>query len=372
MKPKVVFLTDVVTPYMVTVLTALSELVDLTVLFCSESGSRSMDWRFGKALPFRHRVIGGLTIPRDDAMDYHLSPRIVTSLVRAKPQAVICSGFSVPTLYAAIYSRTRGAALIVHSDGTSYSERGLSPAQKAARAVLLRVASAFVANSEPAAERFVELGMAPARVWRAPHSTNMQPLWHVAEERRYEQNGSVRLLAVGRLIPRKGIDKLLVALERARRRQVDIRLVLVGSGPEERRLRDLARQLGLDNVEFRGFVDQPGLPACYAESDVFVFPTLDDPYGIALLEAAAAGLPLVASPFAGATVDLVRDGECGLVADPNDADALADALVAVASDPQVRERMGRAAHRVTLMRTPEAAAAGYAEAVAAAMEDRAR
>lgn len=369
MKPKVVFLTDVVTPYMVAVFTALSELVELTVLFCSASGSRTMSWRFGDVLPFRHQVIGGLTIRRDDAMDYHLSPRILASLARLKPSAVICSGFSIPTLYAASYSRARGASLIVQSDGTSYSERALSRAQKASRALLVRVASASVANSEPAAERFVELGMSPARVFRAPHSTHMEPLWRVAEKRQYDQGRSVRLLTVGRMIPRKGIDKLLSALERARRRQPGLRLVVVGSGPDEPKLRELARQLGLDDVEFRGFVDQPGLPACYAEGDVFVFPTLDDPYGIVLLEAAAAGLPIVASPFAGATLDLVRDGESGLVADPNDLDGFADALVSVASDPELRARMGRTAYGLTLSRTPEAAAAGYADAVAAAVRN---
>ena len=76
--------------------------------------------------------------------------------------------------------------------------------------------------------------------------------------------------------------------------------MVVGSGPEEAALRALTADLGLvEAVEFLGFVDQPGLPAVYEAADAFAFPTLDDPFGVVLLEAAASGLPLVASPFGG-------------------------------------------------------------------------
>ena len=163
------------------------------------------------------------------------------------------------------------------------------------------------------------------------------------------------------------MDKLLTAFAHVSRRRPGLSLAVVGSGPEQQRLRALAEDLGPIDVEFRGFVDQAGLPAHYAQADAFVFPTLDDPFGIALLEAAAAGLPLVASRYAGATADLVRHGETGFVVDPTDSGELAQALVAVAEDPQLRSSMGRAAHRATLDRTPEAAASGYAEAVEAGL-----
>src|SRR4029078_12686329 len=98
-------------------------------------------------------------------------------------------------------------------------------------------------------------------------------------------------------------------------------------------------------AEFRGFVDQPGLPSVYAEADVFAFPTLDDPFGIVVLEAAASGLPIVASPFAGATLDLVEDGRSGFVVSPDDRDAWARALVTLAPGPPLRRRFrGRGAN----------------------------
>ena len=188
-------------------------------------------------------------------------------------------------LFAALYGRLSGATLVIHSDGTSQSERGLNQLQLAARKILVREVAVCVGNSEPAVERFVELGVAPDRVFRAPHTTNIAPLHAVARSRdpSRPRPRPPAVLHVGRLIPRKGVDRLLRAFANARER-VALRLILVGSGPQEPRLRELAADLGLGtDVEFRGFVDQPELAAVYAEADVFAFPTLDDPFGIVVL-----------------------------------------------------------------------------------------
>lgn len=368
---RVVFLTDIVTPYMVAVLSALAREVDLTALFCSRTGTRGAAWTFAEGFPFRHRVIGGAAIRRrhPDAADLYPSPRILAALSRARPGVVISGAFSIPTLYAALYGRLTGARLIIHSDGTSGSERGFGRLQLFARDRLLREATVCVGNSEPAAERFVELGARPERVFRAPHSTNVAPL-HAVAARRFAQAPNappLTILHVGRLIPRKGVDRLLRAVAAAVPR-ASMRVVLVGDGPEAGRLRRLADELGIGEVvEFRGFADQPELPALYAAADVFAMPTLDDPFGIVLLEAAASGLPLVASPFAGAALDLVRPGDSGYLVEPDDIAGWSDALVTLARDPGLRRRQGESAHAVARDRTPEATARGYADAVAAAM-----
>jgi glycosyltransferase involved in cell wall biosynthesis len=364
--PRVVFLTDILTPYMVAVLEALAERLDLVAVFCASRGSRGADWAFSRPFRFRYRVLEGLAIARHsyDAADLYPDPRIFVALRRERPAAVISGAFSFPSAFAALYRQLFGTSLIIHSDGTAYSERNLTRTQRAARSLLLRGGTVCVANSEPAAERFVQLGTPADRVFRAPHSTDIAPFHSVAAGRRRDgDRDRVTVLHIGRLIPRKGIDRLLRAVARARG-EVALRLVLVGSGPEEAALRRLAGELGLGgNVEFRGFVDQPGLPEVYAEADVFAFPTLDDPFGIALLEAAATGLPVVASPFAGATVDLVEDGVTGFVVDPDDTAAWARALAGLARDPELRRSLGARGHEATLDRTPRRAAEGYVEAV---------
>jgi glycosyltransferase involved in cell wall biosynthesis len=370
--PRVVFLTDIVTPYMVAVLAALARRVELTALFCSRSGTRGAGWAFTEPLPFRHRVIGGLAIRRrskGDGADVYLTPRILTALLSERPAVVISGAFSFPTAFGAVYARLAAGRLIIHSDGTAHSERDFGPLRRLARDRLLREASACVANSEPAAERFIELGAHPSRVFRAPHSTNIAPFHAVGRLRLASSTSSppLTVLHVGRLIPRKGVDRLLLALA-ALPTDVRLRLLLVGSGPEQARLSRLAHELGVARqVEFRGFVDQPGLPAVYASADIFAMPTLEDPFGMVLLEAAAAGLPLVASPFAGASVDLVEDGRSGFLADPHDITAWSRALSTLARSPELRRRLGARAHELTLSRTPERAADGYLAAVDAAL-----
>jgi glycosyltransferase involved in cell wall biosynthesis len=371
---RVCFLTDIPTPYMLEVLDALGELVDLTVLFCAATASRALPWTNQGRHRFRQLVVDGFTIrsgtPEDP--DYYLSPRILAALLRSRADAVVSAGFSIPTAYAALYGGLRGSPLIIYSDGTSHYERRLRRHQRLARTVLLRVASACVAKSRPAAERFVELGVDPDRIFLAPHSSAMRRLWSIAREREYERSGErFTVLTAGRLVPHKGIDRLLLAAAR-----VDpacrIRLVIAGDGPESERLRRLVDELGLRDVDFRGFVEHADMPRLYAEADAFAFPTLDDPFGIVLLEAAATGLPLIASLHAGSTWDLFGDEDAGLIIDPADTDRVASALEALARDPGRRRRLGRAAHRATLRRSPEDSARGYVAAIETALGNRGR
>lgn len=360
--PRITFLTDILTPYMLAVLDALSERCHLTALFCSYSGTRALGWEFSD-IRFRHRVVGGLTARRrsPDATDFYLSPRIFAALARSRPEVIISGGFSFPSLYAAAYARCVGAGLIIHSDGTTRSEASIGRGQRVTRQILRHTSDAAAGNSEQATARFIELGWSPDQVFLVPHTTNVEPFHTVARTRRYRSDEPLSVLHVGRLIPRKGVDRLISAVRLARDRGADVRLVIVGSGPEEAALRTQAERLAVP-IEWHGFVDQNGLPAYYAAANAFAFPTLDDPFGIVLLEAAAAGLPLIASPHGGATYDFVREGETGFVADPDDLEAQAHALVILARDPALRARMGRSAYRRSLDRTPQAAADRYVKA----------
>ena len=367
---RIAFVTDIVTPYMVAVLDALAQLATLHVVFCSRTGTRGMDWTI--ELRFSHEIVEGLTIRRrtPDATDYYLSPGILAALHRARPEAIISGGFSFPSLYAAAYGHLRGVPVLVHSDGTARSEAALGLQNRLSRAALRRLTWGAVANSEPAAERFAEIGFPAERIFRAPHVIHIEPFWQVAAQRERGASGPLKMLFVGRLIPRKGCEWLLRACAAARQTGVDIELTVVGRGGEENRLRDIAEQLDVP-VCWLGFVDQPQLPEIYGQADAFAFPTLDDPFGIVVLEAAAAGLPVIASPHGGATADLVRDGHNGFVVEPTDVDAMAAAITRLARDPELRARMGRAAREGTRGRTPAGSSRGYLEAVLAATAARA-
>jgi glycosyltransferase involved in cell wall biosynthesis len=363
---RIAFLTDIITPYMVAVFEALAARAELTVLFCSVSGTRAMPWSTSQ-LNFEHRVVGGRAIRRatPDATDIYPSPRVLRALAETRCEVIISGGFSFPSLYAAVYRYLSGRRLLIHSDGTARSEATIGRGQRLTRALLSRLSDGAIGNSKQAVRRFVELGFVP--VFEAPHSTVMEPFIAVARRRVYGTSRQLRLITAGRLIPRKGVDRLLRAVAAAREQGAAIQLTVVGDGGEEKRLRLLAAELGLDDVRWTGFVQQHELPVLFAAADAFAFPTLDDPFGIVLLEAAASGLALVASPRGGATEDLVAGTETGFVVDPDDVDAFAAALARLAADPPMRERMGRAALAVAELRTPADTADAYLRAARAAL-----
>ena len=284
MLPRVTFVTDIVTPYAAAVFSALSEVCRLTVIFCSQAGSRGLAWEFPSELPFSHRVLAGATVGRrtPDAADIYPDPRIFTAIARSRPDAIISGGFSVPSVYAAAYARFAGKALLIHSDGTHASESRIGVGQRALRRFFARASDGAIANSAPAARRFVELGWAPERVHLAPHSTNIAGFQDVGRRRSYEARTPLSCLCVTRLIPRKGVDRLLRAVARARGDGARISLVIAGTGSEEPALRGQAEELHVP-VEWLGLVEHEDLPSVFARADVFVFPTLMDPFGIALL-----------------------------------------------------------------------------------------
>jgi glycosyltransferase involved in cell wall biosynthesis len=121
-------------------------------------------------------------------------------------------------------------------------------------------------------------------------------------------------------------------------RYPDAHLVLVGSGPEETRLRRLADSLGITGrVYFAG--EQREVAPYLAASDVFVLPSRAEGLGLALMEAMSAGLPCVASRVGGIP-DLIEDGQNGLLVEPEDVAGLAKALLKLLEDRELAKRLG--------------------------------
>lgn len=359
---RVVFLTDITTPYTSAVFEELALRCRLTVLYSAETGTRAMPWS-PESHRFRYQVIGGWSQARADGTDTYPSPAVLPRLAKARPNVIISDGFAFPSLYAALYRRTFGGRLLIYSDGTRRSEASYNAAQRFARALFARLADGAIGNSKQAVERFDELGFAP--VFEAPHSSNLESFLQVAQRRVPVDSRTLRVIVAGRLIPRKGVDRLLHAVALARLNGAVIALTVVGSGEQEASLRELAHELGLDDVRWRGFVQQAELADEFAEADVFAFPSLMDQFGIVLLEAAASGLALIASPHAGAAGDLLIEGQTGFLVEPDDIDGFAAALARLATDPALRMRLGRAASALAAKRTPATTAQAYLDAASA-------
>lgn len=150
-----------------------------------------------------------------------------------------------------------------------------------------------------------------------------------------------RILWVGRLDPQKGFGVAVRAFALLANEFPDLRFVVVGDGRD----RDAVQRLppGVrEHVAMVGTVDHDLLPRYHAAADLFVAPALgQESFGIVLVEAMAAGLPIVATDIAGYR-EVVRPGVEGLLVPPNDAPSLAGAIRRVLTDPALAERLGRA------------------------------
>jgi phosphatidylinositol alpha-mannosyltransferase len=154
------------------------------------------------------------------------------------------------------------------------------------------------------------------------------------------RDGTANILYVGRFESRKGVMYLLRAYRQLRRDGLDCRLLLVGTGPQEREVRRYIATRRLQGVELLGRIGDHDKARAFATADVFVSPaTGRESFGIVLLEAMAAGVPIVCSDIHGYK-GVVRRGEQALLVPPKDPDALAAAIGTLVRDPALRARMG--------------------------------
>jgi phosphatidylinositol alpha-mannosyltransferase len=163
------------------------------------------------------------------------------------------------------------------------------------------------------------------------------------------RDGTLNILFVGRFEERKGLIHLLKAYHRLRKRKVDARLLVVGAGPKEREYRRYVGLRGIRDVEFLGRVDDDAKVRYFASADIYCAPnTGQESFGIVLLEAMAAGVPIVASDIHGFKRVVERNVQ-GILVEPRNPRALAAALYALARDPDLRDEMGEAGR----LRAPE-------------------
>ena len=166
---------------------------------------------------------------------------------------------------------------------------------------------------------------------------------------RYGLRGKLILLTVGRLIPRKGIDRVIQALPRIMSRVTNIHYLIVGDGPYRTMLEELVEENGLQGqVTLAGRVDQEELCSHYVLCDLFVMPNREIPdgdtegFGLVFLEANACGKPVIAGK-AGGTGDAVRDGYNGYLVDGDNIEEIADTIIRILDDPALYRRMQQGA-----------------------------
>lgn len=181
--------------------------------------------------------------------------------------------------------------------------------------------------------------------------------FHPAEK--HEKAEKFEILCVSRITPRKGIRYLIKALEKFIAEHPYVHLTIIGEGNEKASLENLVRSLGMKhNVLFKGLIPHDKLPEEYHKADVFVLPSLNEGMSNTMLEALASGLPIIATQTGGSD-ELVRNGVNGLIVKMQDSDDLAQKLLMVIDQDQLRANMGRLSRELALTLSWESVAKQY-------------
>ncbi|HSF18669.1 MAG TPA: glycosyltransferase family 4 protein [Vicinamibacteria bacterium] len=268
----------------------------------------------------------------------------LVSEFRSEPYDVVHAHWVVPSgVMAWLALSIRGTPLVVslHGSDVFLSEKSRMVRRFAARA-FARAAS-VTACSEDLAQRSLALGAPPPLV--IPYGVDTR----LFRPRHVSGNDQGVVLAVGRLVPKKGFEYLIDAAALLRGRGVPVRLMLAGRGDLEGELAERATERGIvEQVKFLGNVERADLPALFDSADVVAVPSVRDAAGNVdglpnvLLEAMASGKAIAATKVAGIP-QAVRDGEEALLVPEKDVEALAGALARLLASRELRLKLGSSA-----------------------------
>jgi len=296
----------------------------------------------GSDAPRFYERLDELSVPhRRVRCGLDVSPRMARDVIRAvkleRPDLV-----HTHLVHADVYGAAAASVLRVPYVSTRHNDDRylLGPFRFVDRA-FARPARRLIAISDAVRHFLERAGYAPEKLVTVRYGLDTLPATHtqVTPEAAGIPDGVPLLLAVGRLIPQKDHRTLLQAFARVHKRHPDARLAILGSGPLDAATRGLVHELALTEAVVLPGRQEPG--DWLARADLFTHTSRWEGFGIVLLEAMLASLPIVATNVS-AVPEVVVGGETGILVEEGDVEALAAALDELLADPERARRLGRA------------------------------
>jgi glycosyltransferase involved in cell wall biosynthesis len=302
-------------------------------------------------------------------------PRLARRIRATRPHVVLSTMVDA-NIAAAIALRLSGvcAALALRETNSHRARADICGARRRLARWAYRRADLVVALAEGVRRELVEdMRLDPARTRAIPNPVNVAAIAAAAEAARrapppwHERWSGPTVVAIGRLHRQKGFDLLLAAF--ARHAPAEARLVILGEGDERAALEAQARALGLDGrLWLPGFAAAP--ERYLAHAAVFALSSRWEGFGHVIVEAMAAGAPVLATRCPYGPAEIIADHETGLLVPPEDADAFGAGLAAALADPARRQRLAQAARAAAARYESARVAEDYADALAAAAARR--
>jgi glycosyltransferase involved in cell wall biosynthesis len=351
-KRRLALITEIIAPYRIPVFNELAASfnLDLHVIFLAETDPALRQWLIYKdELRFSYEVLPSKRL-RLGSSKILLNSGMAGALSHFSPDAIICGGYSDPACWSARrWAKRNDVPLLAWVESNANDHRSHNALKESLKKIFLGSCQAVIVSGESSKQYVQSFGVSEKMIVVAPNAVD-NDLFSKGATLAQEQSAQLRsqlqlpqryFLYVGRFLREKGLFDLLEAY---RLIDDDVRsgmgLVLVGDGPDRQELEKLSHEISPGKVLFPGFVQRDQLPSYYALADAFVFPTHSDPWGLAVNEAMACGLPVIVGRAAGCVADLARDEWNGYVVDPADHRQLATSIQKLTSDAVLRALMG--------------------------------
>jgi len=337
--------------------------IDLTVLYLSDAGLRTYrDADMGTALKwdvelltgYRHFFLRNLVHDSNRGWTRHVNPGIVPALLRGPYEMVIfmLGWGSVSALLGIVTCRLAGIPFFLYGDSSFPPPETTLRRRLRARLLrtLFRNTTGFMVSGALNADYYRHYGADPDHFFLLPWAVDNERFTEASRFAPGERAAMRNRLGIAeeqtvfvfsaKLVERKDPMTLLRAYEQLPRRD-RAAVLFLGDGVLRQPLETYAREHGLTNVHFAGFVNQSELPKYYGMSDVFVLPSTYEPRGAVINEAMACGLPVIVTDRCGSIGDIVLDGENAFIYPAGDVGALARSMTKLVDQPALREQMAR-------------------------------
>lgn len=305
----------------------------------------------------------------------YASPNIVFYLLRFRPHVIFTSGFSMWTALALLLKAVFRWRVVILYDGSSPGvDHRSSKLRLYSRRIMNWFVDAFTANSHAAKDYLSEfVGARKNRVFSRPYLVpQAQALLQRTETADLVSQPLQRpiFLFVGDIIPRKGLHALLDACNLLQEQGCyNYTILIVGDGAQRAELEDSVQTRRLtDQVIWMGWIEYGQLGAYFQYADIFVFPTLEDVWGMVVLEAMVFGKPILCSKWAGSS-EMVIEGENGYLFDPHEPKELARAMHRFIENPELTVAMGQKSQQLIAQYTPDSAAKFFVEVTSSVLRN---
>lgn len=316
---KVLYLTNIPSPYMVDFLNELGKKCELTAVFERESsGVRDKSWKKYRFESFQGIILKGKNIKVNEELDDQaICPQIIRYIKKEVYDAIIVANPCTPTgIIAILYMKLRKIPFGIQSEG-GFPKDGRGIKEKIKK-FIMSGAKLYFSTADIGDQYFLQYGAEKKNIYRYPftslyRSEILSRLLTKEEKNQIKAELEIPyekiVISVGRFIEVKGFDVFIQACSNL---EGDVGIYIIGGEPTEEYL-SLQKQLELSNLHFVGHVDKENMKKYYCAADIFVLNSRGDTWGLVINEAMSYGLPIISSDKCYAALALIEQGENGYI-----------------------------------------------------------